>query len=263
MEKLAERRPGSADGHQQIKSLIDRAYALRCAHYGDDHPAVAKSLHNLALFALGKGDSAEALDLATRALSIVAKAKAHDEIATAEIELTIARAMRDGGRNEEAREVCDRALVIYQKVGPNSVDLAQCLTVSARIADALGDVATARARFEQARDAFERILGPDHPATGTTLINIAGFRERDGDYAAAAALIERALEIHRAQLGDDHRLVAYTYARLAGVHETAGDTMRAIALLENAATINAVALPAGHVDAVSVRNRLDALRRRS
>jgi tetratricopeptide (TPR) repeat protein len=67
-----------------------------------------------------------------------------------------------------------------------------------------GEYAAARPLLERALAICERTLGPDHPATATSLNNLALLLYRQGEYAAARPLYERALAIRKRTLGPDH-----------------------------------------------------------
>ena len=77
------------------------------------------------------------------------------------------------------------------------------------------------------------MLGPEHPATATTLNNLARFLQDQGDLAAARPLFERALAIYEKRGAghmDTHR-VRHNFATLL---LASGDASQALALGEAA-----------------------------
>ncbi len=52
----------------------------------------------------------------------------------------------------------------------------------------------------------EKVLGPDHPGTATSLNNLAAILRDRGDYAGAEPLFRRALAIAEKALGPNHSL---------------------------------------------------------
>ena len=50
----------------------------------------------------------------------------------------------------------------------------------------------------------EKVLGPEHPETATSLNNRAGLLRDKGDYAVAEPLLRRALAIKEKALGPEH-----------------------------------------------------------
>jgi tetratricopeptide (TPR) repeat protein len=69
---------------------------------------------------------------------------------------------------------------------------------------AQGRYAEAQPLYERALAIYEEALGPDHPAVGTTLNNLAELYRAQGRYAEAQPLYERALAICEQALGPDH-----------------------------------------------------------
>jgi len=68
----------------------------------------------------------------------------------------------------------------------------------------LGDLAGARAHYEQALAIFEKVLEADHPNVATLVNNLGSVLRDLGDLAGARAHYERALRICREFLGEDH-----------------------------------------------------------
>ncbi|MBP1468015.1 tetratricopeptide repeat protein, partial [Candidatus Chloroploca sp. M-50] len=58
--------------------------------------------------------------------------------------------------------------------------------------------------YARALDISERVLGPEHPATATSLNNLAINYYDQGDLATAERLMRRALQIRETRLGPDH-----------------------------------------------------------
>jgi len=76
-----------------------------------------------------------------------------------------------------------------------------------------------------AKDALkvaEETFGPDHPAVGTLLNNLAMLYRAQGKYAQAESLHKRALAIQEKALGPEHPDVATTLNNLAGLYKAQG-----------------------------------------
>ena len=67
-----------------------------------------------------------------------------------------------------------------------------------------GQYALARPLLKGALAIHEKILGPEHPDTATSLNNLAGLYHAEGQYARARPLFERALTIKEKVLGPEH-----------------------------------------------------------
>ena len=50
----------------------------------------------------------------------------------------------------------------------------------------------------------EQVLGPQHPDTAQSLINLGSVLRAQGDLAGAKSYFERALQIFRLRLGQEH-----------------------------------------------------------
>jgi tetratricopeptide (TPR) repeat protein len=86
-----------------------------------------------------------------------------------------------------------------------------------------GDLTGAREREERALAARERILGPEHPDTLTTLQNLAGTLLAQGDLAGARERYERVLAAYEHIQGPEHPDTLRTLNNLAVTLQEQGD----------------------------------------
>jgi hypothetical protein len=77
--------------------------------------------------------------------------------------------------------------------------------------------------MERALEIRERVLGPHHPDTATSLYNLAGLLRDQGDLAAARPLMERALEIREHVFGPGHQRTIATRRSLDELIAFLGD----------------------------------------
>ena len=68
----------------------------------------------------------------------------------------------------------------------------------------LGDYPKALEWYQKALEIREKVLGKDHPSTGTTYNNIAGVYDSQGDYPKALEWYQKALNILEKRLGTEH-----------------------------------------------------------
>ncbi|MCF4130249.1 tetratricopeptide repeat protein, partial [Methylobacterium sp. SyP6R] len=78
---------------------------------------------------------------------------------------------------------------------------------------------------------------PDHPATATSLTNLASLLYAKSDLAGARPLLERALAITERVLGPDHPATATSLNNLAGLLWAQDDLAGARPLYERASII--------------------------
>ncbi|MCG8353004.1 MAG: tetratricopeptide repeat protein [Chloroflexales bacterium] len=110
----------------------------------------------------------------------------------------------------------------------------------------LGDYATARHYAERALVIRERLLGPTHPDTASSLHIVAALLKNQGDYAAARPMLERALAIREQELGPDHPDTASSLNNLAALLRSQGDYAAARPVLERAVAIRKQTLGLQH-----------------
>ena len=112
------------------------------------------------------------------------------------------------------------------------------------------------------RDALamrEKVLGPDHPDTATSLHNLALLLRDQGDLAGGRPLLERALVIREKVLGPEHPDTATSLGNLATVLHHQGDLAGARPLYERALAINEKALGPEHPGTATSLNNVASL----
>jgi tetratricopeptide (TPR) repeat protein len=97
--------------------------------------------------------------------------------------------------------------------------------------------AAARRLDERALAVREKVLGPEHPDTATSLNNLAALLEAQGDLAAARPLYERSLAVREKVLGAEHHATATGLHNLARLLHAQGDLAAARPLYERALVI--------------------------
>ncbi|MGO9171966.1 MAG: tetratricopeptide repeat protein [Rhodomicrobium sp.] len=75
---------------------------------------------------------------------------------------------------------------------------------------------------EQALALAERVLGPEHPDTLSTVNNLAFFYQAQGRYGEAEPLFKRALDANERLLGQEHFETLTSVANLAAIYDNQG-----------------------------------------
>jgi tetratricopeptide (TPR) repeat protein len=91
--------------------------------------------------------------------------------------------------------------------------------------------------YERALAIWEQALGPTHPATATSLNNLAALLRAQGDLGAARPLYERALAIREQALGPTHPATATSLNNLGSLCYAEGDYAEALRLQERALAV--------------------------
>jgi tetratricopeptide (TPR) repeat protein len=118
------------------------------------------------------------------------------------------------------------------------------LKAAAFLGSAIGAYFSRIARYAEAQPLLERalairekVLGPGHPDTATSLENLALLFQDKDDFAAARPLLERALAIREKVLGPEHPDTAYSLNNLVWLLQARGDLAAAQPLLKRALAI--------------------------
>jgi CHAT domain-containing protein/tetratricopeptide (TPR) repeat protein len=102
--------------------------------------------------------------------------------------------------------------------------------------------------YERALEIVEKALGPQHPATASSLNNLASTYSKMGDYAKALPLQERALAIREKALGPQHPDTATSLLLVADTYSQMGDYAKSLPLLERCLVICEKSLRPEHPD---------------
>ncbi|QPN66566.1 tetratricopeptide repeat protein [Synechococcus sp. CBW1006] len=98
----------------------------------------------------------------------------------------------------------------------------------------LGQYDAALPLYQRCLEAQERLLGPEHPSTLTTVGNLAGLYQDKGEYEQAEAFYSRALEARERLLGPEHPSTLTTVNNLALLYQDKGEYEQAEAFYSRA-----------------------------
>ncbi len=102
----------------------------------------------------------------------------------------------------------------------------------------------------------ERLLGPEHPDTVTSLNNLAVLYKRMNDYVRAEPLYKRALEIREKILESEHPDIAISLNNLAMLYRAIGDYAKAGSFHKRSLDIYEKAFGSDHPDTAILLNNL-------
>jgi tetratricopeptide (TPR) repeat protein/CHAT domain-containing protein len=249
-----------AGRYKEAIPLAEDALAACEKQFGQEHPATAATLNNLAELCHTMGDYERAKPLYERALKIREKTLGPEHPDTATTINDIAALYHTIGDYRRAEPLYERALKIREKaLGPDNTAVATTLNNLAELYKTMGDYKRAEPLYQRALKIREKILGPDHADTATSLNNLALLYHTMGDYERAEPLYQRALGIKEKALGPDHADLALTLNNLAELYRTTGDYNRAEPLYKRALKINENTLGPEHPRTATGLNNLAAL----
>ncbi|MEW6264879.1 MAG: tetratricopeptide repeat protein [Thermodesulfobacteriota bacterium] len=102
----------------------------------------------------------------------------------------------------------------------------------------------------------EKLLGPEHPDTATSVNNLGLLYMVLGNYPQAEPLLKRSLAVREKVLGPEHRDTSQSVNNLAGFYDILGDYARAEPLLQRALAIREKVLGPEHPDTARSLNNL-------
>ena len=127
--------PGiEAQRYAEAEALYRRAIEVSAAAFGPEHPAVARSFHNLGETLRREGRAAEGLEQLDRALELKRAVLGDDHVSVATTRCGRGAALVELGRSEEAVEALEAALAIYDlpESGVTQTDRSECVFALAR-----------------------------------------------------------------------------------------------------------------------------------
>jgi tetratricopeptide (TPR) repeat protein len=228
-----------AGDHEGAEPLYRKVLAIHKAKLGEDSPAVAMDLNNLAASLTRRRQFAAAESLLEEALAIDRRVLGPGD---PNLGLTLAHQadIRFDKRDLEGAEPLYRqALAIEESaLGDNNPATAVVQTDVAAVLSAKGDYSKAEPLLRNALAVDERVYGSDHPNVAAVLCNLAATLRDEHDYAGAEPAFRRALNIDEKALGPDHPEVAIILYGLARTLLNKGDYAGAKPLYQRELQIN-------------------------
>lgn len=203
---------------QRAEACFRDALELDRLALGEDHPATAAIISNLAYLLQDTNRLEEAEPLFRRALEVEEKSRGanHPEVATALNNL--AELLANTNRIDEAVQLQRRSLAIFEKsYGADHPRVAAALNNLARLFQLTN-------HFDEAEELYRRALvidgksyGPDYPEAATYVSNLAGLLTATNRLAEAEPLYRRVLASNERSYGPDHPDVATALNNLAAL----------------------------------------------
>jgi tetratricopeptide (TPR) repeat protein len=199
-----------AAAEENLREALERQKAL----YGENHPAVARTLKDLARAIADRGDLNAAIPLMERAVAMQ-------------------RALRGNEPHPDLAEVLnDMGTLLWQQ----------------------GDVAGCEKYFRESLAMNRRLLGDKHPEIANGLENVAMSIQDKGDLAGAEKLYRQSLDMRRELQGENHPEVGRTLLNLASLQYDRGERREAVANMREVLAIYRKAYPPDHPETARVLN---------
>jgi tetratricopeptide (TPR) repeat protein len=199
-----------ADAEQNLREALARQKTL----YGSAHPAIARTLKDLATAVADHGDLNTAIPLMQQSVAMQ-------------------RELRGGEPHPDLAEVLnDMGVLLYRR----------------------GDLDETEKFYRESLAMNRRLLGAKHPEIANGLENVAMTVQDKGDLAGAESLYRQSLDMRRELLGADHPKVGHTLLNLASLQYDRGETREALANMREVLGIYRKAYPPDHPETARVLN---------
>lgn|SRR5574341_1374118 len=202
----------------EAESLYKEALAIWESGVGEEHPAAANVLCDLAKLYLDQDRYSESMPLYKRSLTIKEKLYGlyNLELVTTLDMLADIFFIQDN--SVEAEPLLKRALDIRLKtIGPDHPDVANNLSKLASIYMNLERYEEAKPLLDRSLNIRENNFGPDHPEVAASLMGLGNYYMGLDIYAEAEPLYKRALSIQENTLGPEHPSLGALYHNYAEV----------------------------------------------
>jgi hypothetical protein len=200
----------------------EQALAIYRAHFGDEHPATAMMLNNLAVTYEDRGKLKEALSLHQQALSIRRTTLGEHHPETITSRKSLASLYQEQGKGEQAAALWREVLAIERQLPtPEHLETAATLVSLASLCHEQEQYEEAFDLYQQALAIRRKELGSKHPEVLIIISGMAGVRQSQRRFDEAEALLHQMLAIQRKKAGRNLELAA-TLQSLAQVYQACG-----------------------------------------
>ncbi len=223
---------------QEALGLAEQALDINQRLHSGDHPAVARSLNELACCLNHLGRPANALPRYEAALEMRQRLFAGDHPHVATSLNNVALCLQSLGRSAEALPKHEAALEMCQRLFEGDhPDVALGLNSVAYCLQSLGRSAEALPKHEAALEMYQRLFEGDHPQVANSLNNVAACLQSLGRSAEALPKFEAALEMHQRLFKGDHPEMAIGLNNVAYCLQSLGRSAEALPKFEEALEI--------------------------
>jgi serine/threonine-protein kinase len=204
--------------YPQAEPHLQRALAIRKKAYGEEHPDVARSLHDLGWLFYRRGDYPQAEQFFSDALTMQRALLGEEHLDVARTWHSLALVLMPRGDYAGAEAASRRALEIHRALlGEEHLDVAEDLGHLGMALWGQGHYEAAELLLRRALATKRNVMGGDHLSVLNTMHNLALVLKDEEDYPAAESLMRASNALTARLLGDDHPDVAIGLLSLASV----------------------------------------------
>jgi tetratricopeptide (TPR) repeat protein len=247
-----------ADAEESLREALERQKTL----YGSTHPAIARTLKDLARTVADRGDLSAAIPLMQRSVALQRELRGsepHPDLSEALNDMGLL--LYEKGDLDEAEKYYRESLTMNRRLlGDKHPEIANGLENVAMTVQDKGDLAGAEALYRQSLDMRRELLGPDHPEVGRTLLNLSSLQYDRGETREALENLREVLAIYRKVYPEDHPETARVLNGIGSWLTIAGEYHQADGYLQEGLAIRRRLFNAQHPDVASSLIALAILR---
>jgi serine/threonine-protein kinase len=240
----------------RARPLLEQALETRRGLFGEEHPLVAESLHDLAVCARLMGDIGEAEQFHRQALELRRSLLGEQSPETVETLNDLGIVLRQKGDFKAAESVYREALRIQQETQGDKTEQATGKNNLATLLIQMGDPTGAEILFRESLDLRREMLDPKHPLVAQNLSNLGASLGMQGKYDEAEPYLREALEIYREVLDEEHPSLVEGLNNLAKLLQRKGDHDAAEPLYREALRIERKRVGGDHLNVVHLLTNL-------
>ena len=204
-------------------ALGTKAVAAAKQSVGEQHPAYATALFNLAELNAAKGKFADSELLHKQALAIRKQTLGEQHADYGNSLINLAQIYAATGRHALAEPLYKPALAILkQALGERDPAYATALNYQAEFYTVVGRYAEAEPLFREVVAIRKQVVGEDHLDYAMALVALALHHLRVGQYPAAEPLLKQALVTLKKTVGDQHIMYGNASNNLGFLYKTTG-----------------------------------------
>jgi tetratricopeptide (TPR) repeat protein len=194
----------------EAETNLRAALTLQEALYGKAHPAIARTLKDLARAIADDGNLNTAIPMMERAVAMQRELRGkepHPDLA--EVLNDMGLLLYERGDSAEAEKYYRESLAMNRRLlGDKHPEIANGLENVAMALSDKGDLAGAEDLYRQSLAMRRQLEGPDHPDVGQTLLNLASLQYDRGKTEEATSNMREVLAIYRKAYPKDNPEIA-------------------------------------------------------
>lgn len=245
------------ENYEKALDYYDKCKEIKKITFGEKHPSLAKSYHNIGITLNKKGEFDKALEYYNKCLDIELSTFGEGHHYVAMSYNSIGTVLKNKNDYEKALEYYEKSLNIKLKIiGGAHPSVARSYHNIGIIWDIKGDFDKALEYYNKSIAIELKTLGGEHPEVASSYTNIGSAWEDKGNYEKAIEYYDKCLAIELKTLGAEHTDVAFSYTNIGTAWKRKGDYNKALEYYVKCLAIQIKTMGVEHPDTASTYNNI-------